>query len=221
MSPVFIFLLIYIYFSQIQYYILFLCFYFIDVGKRRISVQTDGDVYLYEENHFLCEDIGAVVGNGLKVVNQYDLPQVFHNRISHIDDEIWAPCRGNSINVFALNGIQRKVQVDHKDIIVVKKAFNGDVIAAGKTGLWVMDRTSSEWKKIADGYYSHIFVSRTELFALRYKQLSLQPFNCCKIYWILIVKPGRWCQSSLWRAFLKLIVIPQDVCLVRSHNILP
>ena len=69
-----------------------MCLYFIDVGEMRISVHTDGEAYLYEENRFPCKDIGAVAGSGLKVVNQYVLPKGFHNRISLIDDEIWAPC---------------------------------------------------------------------------------------------------------------------------------
>ena len=49
----------------------------------------------------------------------------------------------------------------------MKKAFNGDVIAGGRTGLWVMNKTGTEWEKIGDGFYSDIFVSGTDLFALR------------------------------------------------------
>ena len=83
----------------------------------------------------------------------------------------------NSIDVFSLNGKQHKVEVDGKNIIAVKKAFNGDVIAGGTTGLWIMNKTGTEWEKIADGYYSDIFVSGTDLFALRCKQPSLQTFQ--------------------------------------------
>ena len=127
---------------------IFLCFYFIDVEEIRINVQTDGDALMDEENHFFCKDIGAVVRTGLKVVNQYVLPEVFHNRISLIDNEIWVPCSYKAIDVFSLNGKQHKVEIDDKAIIVVKKAFNGDVIAGGRTDLWVMNKLGTEWEKI-------------------------------------------------------------------------
>ena len=146
-----------------------------------MSICTDGDSHKYEENRFLCKDIGAIFENGLKVVNQWDLPGTFFRRLSYIDDEIWAPGLNNYVDIFSLNEKKRGIETPDKMISVVKKIFNGDMIVGGKNGLWVMNKTGTEWEKIADGRYSDVFVSHTELFALRCDQPSLQTFQLVEI----------------------------------------
>ena len=146
-----------------------------------MSICTDGDSCKYEENRFLCKDIGAIFENGLKVVNKWDLPETFFGRLSYIDDEIWATNANNSIEVFSLKERKRRIGPADETICVVKKVFNGDIIAGGYPGLWVMNKTGTEWEQIADGGYSDIFVSCTQLYALRSDQPSLRTFQLVEI----------------------------------------
>jgi hypothetical protein len=129
------------------------------------------------EHQQMCVDINEYMQQKFENVKTITLPG-YSNRVNKIDTAICiAMPDDNIIKRYNTTGDCINTYGNTHQTVDIKQANNGDIITAGKEGLFVTNEEFTDWNLLHKGKYSNIAIHGNKFTAIAYEQREVVTFQ--------------------------------------------